>query len=459
MVNSSDNPSGMVKDANPQEEMKAIFSYETEMQLMLDFEVALARAQAGLGIIPREAADEIRRVAKVENIEQRKWEEKTKEIGHPFAAFVRLFKPLCKNHAGEFFHLGVTSQDLQDTVHVLRLKKAHRVIYNSLRKIEQHALDLAEEHAGTIMAGRTHAVHASPITFGYKMAIWAREIRRHIHRMQECYDRIMVGHVSDAVGTMASMGEQGPEIERRVLAEVGLGVPDICWQAARDRQAEFANLLAIMAGSIGRLAREVNLLSHTEISEVSEPWEKGKVGSSAMPHKRNPDLSEFMLALTRRIINNAQPVTEVMVVDHERELNYWLVEQACMIESLLLMGELLTYAETMIEGLLVFPERMRKNLDILKGLIVSEKVMLELGWKIGKQTAYEIVYDHAQRAISEEKDFREMLSKDQRIKEHFTEADIDRMLDPAGYIGLAKKMTFDAVRLSRTEREQDRIFE
>ena len=458
MVYSSDKQSGMVRGTNPQEEMKVILSYETEMQLMLDFEAALARAQAALGIIPQEAADEIRRMAKVEYIDQRKWEEKTKEIGHPFAAFVRVFKPLCKNDVGEYFHLGVTSQDLQDTVHVLRLKRAHRVIYNSLRRIELDALNLAEQHAGTIMAGRTHAVHAGPITFGYKMAVWAREIRRHIQRMQECYDRVMVGHVSDAVGTMASMGEQGPEIERRVLAELGLGVPDICWQAARDRQAEFANLLAIIAGSIGRLAREVNLLSHTEISEVSEPWEKGKVGSSAMPHKRNPDLSEFMLALTRRIINNAQPVIEVMMVEHERELNFWLVEQACMIESLLLMGELLTYAETMIRGLLVFPERMRKNLDVLKGLIVSERVMLELGWKIGKQTAYEIIYDHAQGAISEEKNFREMLCRDPRIRKHFTEADIDRMLDPASYIGLAKVMALDAVRLSRSERELDRIF-
>jgi adenylosuccinate lyase len=458
MVYSSGTQSGNAKGTNPQEEMKAIFSYETEMQLMLDFEVALARAQAALGIIPQEAADEIRRVAKVGNIEQAKWEEKTKEIGHPFAAFVRVFKPLCKKNAGEYFHLGVTSQDLQDTVHVLRLKMAHKVIYNSLRRIEHDALNLAEQHAGTIMAGRTHAVHAGPITFGYKMAVWAREMRRHIQRMQECYDRIMVGHVSDAVGTMASMGEQGPEIERRVLADLGLGVPDICWQAARDRQAEFANLLAIIAGSIGRLARQVNLLSHTEISEVFEPWEKGKIGSSAMPHKRNPDLSEFMLALTRRIINNAQPVTEVMVVDHERELNYWLVEQACMIESLLLMGELLTHGETMIKGLVVFPERMRKNLDVLKGLIVSEKVMLELGWKIGKQAAYEIVYDHAQRAISEEKDFRQMLYRDPRMREHFTEADIDRMLDPEGYIGLAKKMALDAVRLSRSERERDRNF-
>lgn len=458
MIYSSATPFRNAKDTNPQEEMKTIFSYESEMQSMLDFEVALANAQAALGIIPQEAADEIRRVAKVENIEQRKWEEKTKEIGHPFAAFVRVFKPLCKNNAGEYFHLGVTSQDLQDTVHVLRLKKAHRVIYNSLRRIEQDTLNLAEQHAGTVMAGRTHAVHAGPITFGYKMAIWAREIRRHIQRMQECYDRIMVGHVSDAVGTMASMGEQGPEIEKKVLADLGLCVPDICWQAARDRPAEFANLLAIMAGSIGRLARQVNLLSHTEISEVSEPWEKGKIGSSAMPHKRNPDLSEFMLSLTRRIINNAEPVTEVMVVDHERDLNYWLVEQACMIESLLMMGELLTYAETMIKGLLVFPERMRKNLDILKGLIVSEKVMLELGWKIGKQTAYEIVYDNAQRAISEEKNFRDMLLRDPRIREHFTEADIDKILDPEGYIGLAKKMTLDAVNLSRSERKLDRVF-
>jgi len=446
------------KAGHPQEEMQAIFCYESQMQAMLDFEVALADAQATVGIIPRKAADEIRRVSKVKNIEKAQWEEKTRQIGHPFAAFVRLVKPLCRNNAGEYFHLGVTSQDLQDTAHVLLLKKAHRVIYRSLRSIESHALNLAERHASTIMAGRSHAVHAGPITFGFKIAIWAREIRRHIQRLQECHDRIMVGHVSDAVGTMASMGKDGPKIEKLVLKTLHLGVPDICWQAARDRPAEFANLIAIIAGSIGRLAREVNLLSHTEISEVSEPWEMGIIGSSAMPHKRNPILSEMMLPLVRKIINNARPVNDVMVVDHERDLNYWLVEQTTMIESLLMMGELLTHAETMIKGLIVFPERMRKNLDALKGLIVSERVTFELGRKIGKQTAYEIIYDHAQRAISKEEDFKDLLLKDARVTEHFTEADVDRLLDPEGYLGLSKKMTLDAVKLSRRERKRDRVF-
>jgi adenylosuccinate lyase len=446
------------KHTNPQEEMQAIFSYEYEMQAMLDFEVALASAQATLGIIPPEAAVEIRRAAKVENIKLQEWEKKTKEIGHPFAAFVRIFRALCKNNAGKYFHLAVTSQDLQDTVHVLRLKKAHGVIYKSLRKIEHDTLDLAEQHANTIMTGRTHAIHAGPITFGFKVAIWAREIRRHIQRMQECYNRLMVGHVSDAVGTMASMGEYGPQIEKMVLEKLGLGVPDICWQPARDRPAEFANLLAIIAGSIGRLARTVNLLSHTEISEVSEPWQKGEIGSSVMPHKRNPILTEMMLPLARRIINSTKLVTEVMVVDHERDLNFWLVEQANTIESLLMMGELLTHAETLVKGLVVFPDKMRKNLDALRGLILSEKVTLELGRKIEKINAYEIVYEDAQRAISEERNFKELLMNDPKITEHFTEADIDAMLNPESYVGLAEKMALNAVKLSRRERYLDRVF-
>ena len=354
--------------------------------------------------------------------------------------------------------MGVTSQDLQDTAHVLLLKKAHKVIYDSLRRIELDALDLAERHAGTVMAGRTHCIHAGPITFGFKIAIWAREIRRHIQRLQECYNRIMVGHVSDAVGTMANMGKNGPIIEKMVLRALHLGVPDICWQAARDRPAEFASLIAMIAGSIGRLARQVGLLAHTEISEVAEPWEKGTIGSSAMPHKRNPTLAEFMLPLTRRIINNTEPIIEVMIVDHERDLNFWLVEQANMTESLLMMGEVLTYAERMVKGLIVFPDKMRKNLDLLKGLIVSEKVTFELGKKIGKQTAYGIIYADAQHAISSGKNFKDLLLNNPKVTEHFRESDINRMLNPEGYVGLAKKMTLGVVNVSRRERKSDKSF-
>ena len=447
-----------VRFTNPQEEMQQIFSYESQMRAMLDFEVALADAQADLGIIPRKAADEIRRVAKVENIKKGRWEEETKRIGHPFAALIRLVKALCRNNAGEYFHLGVTSQDLQDTAHVLLLKKAHKVIYDSLRRIELDALDLAERHAGTVMAGRTHCIHAGPITFGFKIAIWVREIRRHIQRLQECHNRIMVGHVSDAVGTMANMGKNGPIIEKMVLRALHLGVPDICWQAARDRPAEFASLIAMIAGSIGRLARQVGLLAHTEISEVAEPWEKGTIGSSAMPHKRNPTLAEFMLPLTRRIINNTEPIIEVMIVDHERDLNFWLVEQANMTESLLMMGEVLTYAERMVKGLIVFPDKMRKNLDLLKGLIVSEKVTFELGKKIGKQTAYGIIYADAQHAISSGKNFKDLLLNNPKVTEHFRESDINRMLNPEGYVGLAKKMTLGVVNVSRRERKSDKSF-
>ncbi len=443
----------------PEEEMKHLFSYENQLQTMLDFEVALASVQASLGLIPHEAAAEIGRVARVENVDMKKLEEINKRVTHPTVAIIRMLQSLCKGNAGQYVHLGVTSQDVRDTAHVMNLKKAYKVIFNSLRRMEENVLRIAEEHANTIMAGRTHFIHALPITFGFKMAVWAREIRRHIQRLQESYERVLVGHVSGAVGTMASFGEKGPEIERLVLEKLGLGVPDICWQASRDRQAEFSNLIAIIAGSIGRLAKEIRFSMSTEVSEVSEPWEYGQVGSSTMPHKRNPKLSERILALTKKIRYNAALVMEVMLVEHERDLNYHLAEVETVSESLIMMGKLLNLAETLVKGMVIYPKNMMRNLDASKGLILSETLMLNLGQKIGKQAGYDIAYEDAMEAITKNVNYKDIVLNDPRVTKHFAKNEIEDMLNPTNYLGLAVKITRNVIKLSRTERENDRMFE
>jgi adenylosuccinate lyase len=435
--------------------MNQIFSEKARFQRWLDVEASLARIQASLSIIPKEAADAIGRKANVELLDLKKYKEMYQQTGHPMVAMLRLFQPIVEGGFGQYIHLGATTQDIMDTAMMLALKKAHEIIYASLRRIESDLLDMAEQHADTLMVGRTHAVQALPITFGYKVAIWAREIRRDIQRLKECRDRIFVVQLCGAVGTMAAFGSKGPEIQSLVAKDLGLEDSDISWHASRDRLAEFANLLALIGAALGRIGQEVYLLMATEVGEVCEPWQKGVVGSSTMPHKVNPQIAQSMRDLARKLRYNASFVTEVMMVDHERNLDHFLGEREKMEESCLIMGELLTHGEDMAKNMTVNPGKMKANLDLLKGLLLSESVMIELGKKIGKQSAHEVIYEDAMKSMKEEVDFKRVLLEDARVSQHLTRGDIDRLLNPAEYIGLAPRMARDMVSLSRKEREGD----
>lgn len=439
----------------PKETMEQIFSREAMLQRWLDMEAALARAQASIGMVPEEVAEEIGRKAKVELLDLKKFEEIQRQVWLPTVAFIHTFQSVCDGDAGQYIHLGATSQDLVDTAQVLGLKEAYEVIYQSLRQIEDDLLNLAEQHADTIMAGRTHGIHALPITFGYKVAIWAREIRRHIQRLKECRKRIFVVQLSGAVGTMASFGSKGPQIQSLMAQDLGLGVPEIAWHASRDRLAEFANLLSIIASTLARIAHEVFYLMSTELSEAREPWRLEVVGSSTMPHKINPVISESMMSLAKKIRYHAPLVTEFMVVDHERDMYFLLGESETLRESCLAMGELLAHGENMAKNITVNPRKMRANLNILKGLMLSEAVMLELGRNIGKQSAHRVVYEDTMEAMKKDVELKEVLMKDTRVTQHLTEADLDRILQPEGYVGLAPQMARDIVALSRREREAD----
>lgn len=431
-----------------------IFSNKARFQRWLDVEASLARAQAGLGIIPREAADEISRKANVELLDLVRYQEIFQQTAHPIVAMLRLFQPVV-GAAGQYVHLGATTQDIVDTGTMMALKAADKIIYGELRDIEEKLLVLAERHSDTVMAGRTHNVQALPITFGYKVAVWTREIRRNIQRLKECRNRIFVVQLSGAVGTMAAFGPEGPAIQSLVARELDLGVPDIAWHASRDRFVEYGNLLALIALVLGRIGQEVYRLMATEVSEVCEPWEKGIVGSSTMPHKINPLMAEEMMSLARKMRYNASFLGEVAMVDHERNLEHFLGEMEKIEESCLIMGQLLTDAKEMAEHMTVDTPRMKRNLGLLKGLMLSESVMIELGKKIGKQNAHEVVYEDATRALREGVDFTRVLAEDARVSEHLSTADIERLLNPTDYVGLAPRIARQMVLLSREEREQD----
>jgi adenylosuccinate lyase len=440
---------------NPEALSERLFSDEARFQRWLDVEATLARAQASLGIISREAADKITAAARVERLDLARYEDLYRETGHPLVPFLRLFQAAVEGDSGQFVHLGATTQDVMDTGMMMALQEANEIFRRSLRRIESSLLELAESHADTIMVGRTHGVQALPITFGYKVAVWAREIHRSIERLQQCRERVFVLQLSGAVGTMAAFGPHGPEIQALVAQELGLGLPDICWHASRDRFAEVANLLAIAGTSLGRVAQEVYLLMATEVDELREPWEQGVVGSSTMPHKVNPQLCQTMMSLARRLRHEAALVTEVMMVDHERNLEHFLGEAEALECICRTMGELLSNGERMTAGLKVRSFAMSRNLGLLKGLLLSEAVMLELGRYVGKQNAHEIVYEDAMRALQGEATFADVLAADPRVSSHLGRPEIERLLDPQRYTGLAAQITKQAVVRSRAERGPD----
>ncbi len=439
----------------PEELLQGLFSESARFQRWLDVEASLARAQACLGIIPSQVAAEISAKADVNLLDLQRYRTVFKETQHPIVSLLRLFQPVVGGDAGQYVHLGTTTQDVLDTGTMVALKRAHQIIYESLRRIELDLLNMAEAHADTIMAARTHNIQALPITFGFKVAGWAREIRRDIERFKACRDRLFVAQMQGAVGTMAAFGPQGPQVLVLVAQDLGLNIPDICWHSSRDRYAEFANLLGLVGTALDRLAREVYLLMGTEVGEVREPWRMGVIGSSTMPHKVNPERAQEMMSLARKLRYNVALVNEVVVVDHERNLEHFLAEMEKLEESCVIMGKLLTHAEDMARDLTIYPQRMRQNLDILHGLMLAESVMIELGKKIGKQTAHELVYEDAMKTIERGISFKRVLLDDPRVNRHLTESELDRLLDPRNYVALAPQITRDMVALSRKERELD----
>jgi adenylosuccinate lyase len=437
------------------EAMKKIFSDRAELQRWLDVEAALAKAEAAVGIIPKEAACEIGAKARVELISEAERQRVMERTGQPIVAMIHSLEAVCEGDAGGYIHWGATTQDITDTGDIMAIRDAYWVIFNSLRDIEGDLVDIAEREAETLMAGRTHGQHALPITFGFKVSEWIRETRRHVERLKECRKRLFVGQLSGAVGTFASIGEKGPEMRALTLNELGLANPDTRWYAARDRIAEFACIVAMIAATLGKIANEISVLQRTEVGEVVEFFVPGMVYSSTMPQKRNPRECEKILSLSQRIRYYAPMFIEGMIIEHERHHTGWDTQRDSLPGMCCLMGELLDRMKIVSKGLTIYRKRMEENVDLLKGLILSEAVMLELGKKIGRQKAHDVVSEAAVKAFDEGISLKETLMQDSRVTEHLSEPEIDRLLTPWNYIGLSVQITRDMVALTREEREKD----
>lgn len=430
----------LLADCWSSEEMRQIFNEENRIQKWLDVEAALAKAQAKLGIIPQNAADEIAKKAHFQCMDMDFIVAEFKKTKHPLVPTVRGLEKACDDDLGEFVHFGVTTQDIIDTALVLQCKEAMKLIKKELKDLARILFDLAQKHKNTAMMGRTLSLQALPITFGHKVSIWLDELRRHYDRIYELEKRLYVGSIVGAVGTKASLSDKANEVERLTLEHLGLTVPDISWQPARDRFIELGYVLGNINATFNKIAHQILILSHNEIDELNEPFGKGQVGSSTMPHKRNPAISENAVTVSNALKANLAILSDIERHEHERDGQVWKMEWKLLPEIFLMLSIVLKNMKNALNGLEVKKDKMLKNLNTLQGYVLAERVMFALSETYGKQKAHEIVYENAMRGIEANKTFKEILMQDERVSKVLSEKDLDVVMDATTYVGYAPKL-------------------
>jgi 3-carboxy-cis,cis-muconate cycloisomerase len=425
------------------EEAEAAFSDRARLQGMLDFEAALARAQARLGVVPEKAAPTIAAKARAELFDLGHLAEATAMAGNPAIPMVKRLTALVAEadpEAARFVHWGATSQDAMDTGLVLQLRAFLGPLGADLARLATALARLAEMHGRTAMVGRTWLQHALPVTFGLKAAGWLDAIQRHRQRLGELEPRLLVVQLGGAAGTLASLGDRGIEVTDALAAELDLGAPALPWHGARDRVAELATFLGLLAGTLGKIARDVALLMQTDVGEAFEPAGEGRGGSSTMPHKRNPVACAAVLAAAVRAPGLVATMLAGMVQEHERGLGGWHAEWETLPELAVLAAGALRWTAETVEGLEVDAGRMRRNLDVTHGLILAEAVQMALGARIGRQAAHALLERASKRALAEGRHLGEALAAEPEVTAHLAPADLDRLLDPLNYLGAAAQL-------------------
>lgn len=419
--------------------MRQIFNEHAMLQSWMDVEVALAQAQAAMGMIPAKAAEQITAKADITSIDFEAVKAHGKRTGHSLLGLLSEFRQLLDDKHSRYLHFGATTQDIIDTGSMLMIKNGYELVMERVVVIMHRMCQHVEENADTVMVGRTHGNHGLPITFGFKVAIWLSELSRQLERWTEAKRRILVGNLTGAVGTFASWGDKGPELQKRSLDLLGLGVPETVWHSSRDRIAEIANLCALLAGTAGRIAREIYNLSKTEFGELQEPSD-GKIGSSTMPHKKNPIHSEWIMVLERGIRANASTCIEVMGQENERDASRWKNEWITVPESFVFLSGILNHLEILMKGLHVNKQKMLENTGILKDMLLSEKVMFLLEKYFALPEAHDKVYQASVRANEKQTLLIDELMADEDVARETTREEIQEALDPSGYIGLAPQV-------------------
>ncbi len=422
------------------EAMRGVFTDQMRVQRYLDVELALARVQASLGIIPQAAADEINRHGDASAYDLQALGVATVRAGSPILPVVNALVARCVDGAGEWAHWGATTQDIMDSGMVLQMRDALALVESELASIRSGLADLARRHRDVPMAGRSNLQHAIPVTFGYKAAVLLSSFQRHAERLAQIKPRLLVGEFGGAVGTLASLGTQGLEVQTLLMVELDLGQPVIAWHTARDSIAEIGQFLALLTASCAKLALDVRLMMQTEVAEAFEPFQTGRGASSTMPQKRNPVAGNFVHACAALVRQQASVLCEAMVQDHERATGPFQMEWAAVPEIFCLAAGALAHTAGLAQGLVIDPVRMRANLDMTGGLVLSEAVMMGLGPMLGRETAHDLVYDICREVAAGKGAFLDLLEADPTISAHMNRSQLAALLDPAHYTGLSGVM-------------------
>jgi 3-carboxy-cis,cis-muconate cycloisomerase len=419
--------------------VRALFTEAARFQSWLDVEAALAEAQAELGIIPESAAREIVRKAHLKYLDLAAVRTGLAKTGHPLVPVVWALDRACEGDAGGYVHWGATTQNVTQTGQLLQVRRAHEIFLRQLAVLLTTLADLAERTRDVLLPGRTHGQHAVPATFGFKVAVWLDELGRHVERLRGCEARVFVAMLGGGAGTLASLGELGLATQEKMAARLGMRPMPVPARTIGDHQAEYVLLLGMLASTCSKMAREVYTLMKQEFGELEEPVPPGTVGSSTMPQKRNPKLAQDIVAAAAEVRALVPLALEAMQTEHEADRTTSMMMDRAVTQACMLTGDILQRLHVVLSGLQVFPERMRRNLDLSGGLIMAESLMLELGKQIGRQRAHDVVYDAAQAAATEGRAFRELLAEDERVAAHLTPAQIEALLDPSRYTGLCQQ--------------------
>jgi 3-carboxy-cis,cis-muconate cycloisomerase len=415
--------------------MRQVWSDENRTAKYVQIERALAIVQGRLGIIPQEAADEIVSHCHVDRIDMARLRQQTERIGYPILGVVTQINQMCRDKLGEYVHWGATTQDITDTATVLQIREALDLVEADLDGVARALARLAREHRLTPVIGRSNLQQAIPVTFGYKMAGLLSAVLRHRERLAQLRQRVLVGEFAGAAGTLASLETGAMETQAGLCAELGLGQPMIAWHTIRDNIAEVGTVLGLIGGTLGKLSMDVKLMMQTEVGEVYEPYHHGRGSSSTMPQKRNPISSAYTHGAISVLRQHAAALMDAMVADHERSTGPWQIEWIVLPEAFCLLAGALKQMRTVLEGLEVDADAMRRNIDMTGGLVMSEAVMMGLGAYIGREYAHDLVYDLCRESLKTKTPLIDLLAAHPEIARHVDRAALQRMLDPANYLG------------------------